>query len=290
MRLPTLIFALSALASGAGSALVVADSEEAPSHPKLTALANQLNTRAVVRLHTPYGVQASGVLLKGGTHILTAAHVATCLRPELTHKGLVVFANAESQQRNWLSVQFHPKATDQRLKKVWDVALIELSQPVPDNEVEGFEIAQKELNEGTLIALTGYGAQGNGVQGDFRKSSTFALGFNHLDFRMRASQCESLRMPVGNWPLWVHRFDSDSALGKLEAHFASGDSGGAGLTLTTEGQTKLATLNIARYRGAEDRDHRLNGSFGELGISIEAHALLPWIKNTIPEFSKNSSK
>lgn len=270
--------------------LVLADSSASAPSTQLSKWESQLDTTAIVRVHTPFGTTASGVLLKGGTHILTAAHVTSCLQPSQIPNGLVDFPNAKGQRRHWKSIQLHPAGTTPARRKIWDAALIELDQPISREEVAGLEIAEQSLTLGQLIALTGFGETGSGTLGAFQRSDSFTLGFNHLDFQITPSQCPDFQLAKGNWPLWVHRFDSESPLGAQEAHFASGDSGGAGLVLDSKGRTRLATLNIARHRGDDDHDHRLNGSFGELGLSLDVQALLPWLKKSLPVNSEKQNE
>ena len=48
--------------------------------------------------------------------------------------------------------------------------------------------------------------------------------------------------------------------------------------LDSDGRVRIASLNLGRHRGPSDHDHRLNGSFGELGLSLDASARLPWLQ------------
>lgn len=271
--------------------LVLANENEAPvTEPRVALWQESLDTRAVVHLSTPFGVTASGVFLEGGTHVLTAAHVASCVPPEMLEKGLVVFANAEGQRRHWKSVTFHPAAKTAQLQQIWDVVLIELAGEVPAAEVPGLSLAETSLQPGQLVALTGFGQSGSGRLGAYEDAGRFGMGFNHFEKKLNEDLCRQLRLAVGEWPVWTHNFDAGSELGVLEAHFGNGDSGGAGLVLAADGSTRLASLNLARHRGLSDSDHRLNGSFGEVGLSIDARALLPWIADTFSKYHAQKIK
>ncbi|MGJ8725266.1 MAG: hypothetical protein ACSHYB_11970 [Roseibacillus sp.] len=292
MRALAMVSTLLLLGVSSTNALVLARSGKLD--PTLTAQVKSwkegLDTSAIVLIHTPFGVPASGVLLEGGTHILTAAHVTNCLRPEQLKNGLVTFPNAQNQRRHWKSIQLHPSGTTAPLRKIWDAALIELDQPIPAHEVSGLQISTQPINAGDLIALTGFGHRGTGQLGAIESSGTFTIGFNHFEKSLSPGQCLDFRLPPGDWPIWIYHFDSADTLGPHEAHFASGDSGGAGLILDQQGRTRLVSLNCARHRGHRDQDHRLNGSFGEVGLSLEVHALRPWLKEILHKTSDEQIK
>lgn len=286
MRVRLLALALFLATGSHASAIILAGTGE--TDPKcaeeLKRWESELDTRAVVLVHTPFGVSASGILLKGGTHILTAAHVTSCIRPEQFKNGLITFANASGQRRHWKSVQIHPAGKTVRLRQIWDAALIELDEPIGEDEVPGLSLASSVGKPGQLIAITGFGHRGTGQLGGYEQPGVFVLGFNFLDSRLTAEQCRDFQLVEGNWPIWLHQFDAEGKLGAKEAHFGTGDSGGAGLILDKQGHTLLLSLNLARHRGSSDADHRLNGSLGEIGLSLDVQALLPWLQNILPNF------
>ena len=177
-------------------------------------------------------------------------------------------------RRHWKAIHPHPKAVNPRLSRVWDAALIELDTPVPAEVVAGVPLTREAPGGGLAVHLLGYGQQGNGVLGDFRPPGKLSHGRNFFDQRPTPSLLASLGLPEDCGPLLIHRFDPDNQ----EGHFAPGDSGGPGLLIGSDGRVRIASLNLGRHRGPSDHDHRLNGSFGELGLSLDASSSRPWVQ------------
>ena len=232
-------------------------------------------TAAVVRIYTPFGLTASGTLLPGGRYVLTAAHVVSSSAGESISRGLVEFPScAGKPRRQWKAVHLHPKAVDQRLSRIWDAALIELDSPVSPEVVAGVPLTTFPARRDLMVHFAGYGHQGNGLLGDFRPPGSLAHGRNFFDQHPTPELMSSLGLPRDCGPLLIHRFDPHNN----EGHFAAGDSGGPGLVIRPDGGVRIASVNLGRHRGPADHDHRLNGSFGELGLSLDASALRPWIQ------------
>ena len=230
---------------------------------------------AVARIHTPFGLTASGTLLPGGRYVLTAAHVVSSIAEDRISKGLIEFPScAGKPRRQWKAVHLHPKATSHRLARIWDAALIELDNPVSPEVVAGVPLTIVPARRDLMVHFAGYGHRGNGLLGDYRPPGTLTLGRNFFDQRPTPELLSCLGLPQNCGPLLIHRFDPDNN----EAHFAAGDSGGPGLVLDPDGRVRIASLNLGRHRGPSDHDHRLNGSFGELGLSLDASALRPWLQ------------
>ncbi len=239
------------------------------------------STEAVARIYTPFGNTASGTLLPGGRYVLTAAHVVCGIAEHRISRGLLEFPSCKGKpRRHWKAVHLHPNAADQRISRVWDAALIELDTPVSAEVVAGVPLMGVAAREGLMVHLVGYGQQGNGVLGDFRPPGKLSHGRNFFDQSPTPSLLSGLGLPGDCGPILIHRFDPDNG----EGHFAPGDSGGPGLVIDSDGKARIASLNLGRHRGPSDHDHRLNGSFGELGLSLDASALRPWIQ---PFLSKN---
>ena len=230
---------------------------------------------AVVRIHTPFGLTASGTLLPGGHYVLTAAHVVSSIAEDRISRGLIEFPScAGKPRRQWKAVHLHPKAASHGLARIWDAALIELDKPVSPEVVVGVPLTTIPARRDLMVHLAGYGHRGNGLLGDYQPPGTLTLGPNFFDQSPTPELLLSLGLPQNCGPLLIHRFDPDNN----EAHFAAGDSGGPGLVLDSDGRVRIASLNLGRHRGPSDHDHRLNGSFGELGLSLDASALLPWLQ------------
>ena len=264
LRVALLIF----LGLGPAGAIVVdgPSSEDASDLPP---------TAAVARIHTPFGLTASGTLLPGGRYVLTAAHVVSCIPEDRIPNGLIEFPSCAGKPRcRWKAVYLHPKAADHRLSRIWDAALIELDRPVSPDVIAGVPLTTKPAGKDLMVHLAGYGHRGNGLLGDYQPPGTLTIGRNLLDQSPTPELLLSLGLPQDYGPLLIHRFDP----GKNEAHFAAGDSGGPGLVLDADGRLRIASLNLGRHRGPSDHDHRLNGSFGELGLSLDASALRPWLQ------------
>lgn len=264
--LPVVLLAF--LGLGPVGAIVVDDSAGPEDYPLPS-------TAAVARVYTPFGNTASGTLLPGGRYVLTAAHVVAGIAEGTIGRGLIEFPScAGKPRRHWKAVHPHPKAVNPRLSRVWDAALIELDTPVPAEVVAGVPLTREAPGGGLAVHLLGYGQQGNGVLGDFRPPGKLSHGRNFFDQRPTPSLLASLGLPEDCGPLLIHRFDPDNQ----EGHFAPGDSGGPGLLIGSDGRVRIASLNLGRHRGPSDHDHRLNGSFGELGLSLDASALRPWVQ------------
>ena len=88
-----------------------------------------------------------------------------------------------------------------------------------------------------------------------------------------------LGLPRDDDSFLAHRFNR----GSNEAHFSAGDSGGPGGISGPNGDPHVSSINLGRHRGTTDYGHRLNGSFGALGISIDASALFPWLQPTLSQ-------
>ncbi len=238
-------------------------------------------TAAVARIHTPFGLTASGTLLPGGRYVLTAAHVVSSIKEDRISSGLIEFPScAGKPRRQWKTIHLHPKFTDHRLSRIWDAALIELDSPVSPDVVAGVPPTTIPARKDLMVHLAGYGHRGNGLLGGYQPPGTLTLGRNVFDQSPTPELLLSLGLPQDCGPLLIHRFDPD----KNEAHFAAGDSGGPGLVIDPEGRVRIASLNLGRHRGPSDHDHRLNGSFGELGLSLDASALRSWLQ---PFLSQN---
>ncbi len=244
-------------------------------------------TDAVALVYTPVGNTASGTLLPGGRYILTAAHVVSDLAEDTLARGLIKFPSCPGKpRRHWKAVHLHPKAEDLELSRVWDAALIELDSPLPEDVVAGVPIRQRAVEKGLMVHLVGYGQQGDGLLGNFRPPGTLSHGRNRFDQNPTPSLLVSLGLPVDCGPLLIHRFDP----GHREGHFAPGDSGGPGLLAGPDGRVRIASLNLGRHRGPSDHDHRLNGSFGELGLSLDVSALRPWLEPFLSQPQKTQSE
>ena len=233
---------------------------------------------AIARIHDPLGRIASGVLLPGGRYVLTAAHVAPLSSCEIMGRGLVDFPASRAGVRSrWKLIYRHPKSRD--LARVWDAAVIELEDPVSADDIVGIPILRHPVARTTRIYFAGFGRGGNGLQGDYRPPGELAFGCNFFDQVLSGGLLQELGLSADRSPLLVHRFEP----GSNEAHFSVGDSGGPGLVFSPDGAPRVASLILGRHRGSGDHDHRLNGSFGELGISIDASALLPWLRRLLSQ-------
>ena len=227
---------------------------------------------AIARIHTPSGLIASGTLLAGGRYVLTAAHVVADIPGGKISRGLVEFPFGTGRPRSrWKAVYTHPKALEHR---AWDAALIELACPVGADVIVGLPVTTAPAPNDLPVHFGGYGHRGNGLQGDFKPPGVLTLGRNCFDQELTPELLLVLGLSRDCGPLLLHRFDP----GRNEGHFAAGDSGGPGLVSDAEGRVHVASIILGRHRGTSDSDHRLNGSFGELGFSLDASALRPWLQ------------
>ena len=259
------ITAIALLSLGPAGAIVV-------DGPSLKDGADFPSVAAIARIHTPSGLIASGTLLPGGRYVLTAAHVVTDIPGDKISRGLVEFPSGAGRPRScWKAVYCHPRAAGHR---VWDAALIELSCPVGVNVIAGLPVATAPVSNDLLVHFGGYGHRGNGLQGDFQPAGVLTLGRNRFDQELTPELLLLLGLSRDCGPLLLHRFDP----GGNEGHFAAGDSGGPGLVPDAEGRVHVVSIILGRHRGTSDSDHRLNGSFGELGLSLDVSALRPWLQ------------
>lgn len=275
-------FLTALLASALPVAALTGGHESTNTHPAFT---------SIVRLTTPQGLTASGVLLKSRRHILTAAHSVQPHELANPTRGRAHFHS--DHQFPWLHIHLHPQRN-----AVWDIALIELAQDVPASISEGLSLSHQPAPLHTSLIFVGFGRRGTGQFGDHLPHGRLSWGTNSFDLRLTPSLAQFLQLPSSG-PLLLHDFDTipqaedpiarlakarniktttSSIVTSHECHFGTGDSGGAGLLLTKEQGATLVSIHLGRHRGLADSDHRLNGSHGELGLSLDVHALLPWLE------------
>ena len=260
----------------------------------------QVDLSGVVLVRSPYGVPSSGVLIKGGRHVLTAAHcVAQFSSQDNKLQGRVeVFSGAKRKIIPWAKVYLHPAYT---LGSAWDVAIIELAEEVPGNFAARYPLAGAPRILPEIILRAGWGKCGSGMTGEGGSAGKLLAGLNRHEARTKGKLTQGFSSAADNLPLLLSDFDggpgtdpfskfaalagldtaADPGAGANECHIANGDSGGPVFARNAKGETVVVALQVGRIRRGADIDHRLNSSWGELSVDVEACRIRNWILATL---------
>lgn len=260
----------------------------------------EIDLSGVVLVRSPYGVPSSGVLLKSGRHILTAAHcVAQFATQDNRLLGRVeVFSGEKRQIIPWARVYLHPAYTH---GGAWDVAIIELSGEVARDFAARYPLAAAPRILPEMILRAGWGKGGIGMKGESGSAGKLLAGLNHHEARTKGKLTQGFNCPADDLPLLLSDFDggpgtdpfskfaasaglemaSNPGTGAIECHIANGDSGGPVFARNTKGETVVVALQVGRIRRGADIDHRLNSSWGELSVDVEACRIRDWIIDII---------
>lgn len=244
----------------------------------------------------------SGVLLFGGSAVLTAAHLFS--GSNLTAN--VIFETLSGVQTIASSLVVLNPDYYSTINNA-DLALIWLSQDAPVTS-ERFNIFRSSSEIGQTITIVGYGKPGLGITGTI-------TNFNEVPVRVKANnQFDCDIAPLDNFfsesGLWaanngkqlVADFDSgfiqndalgrlvgisDLGLGNSEGLISKGDSGGPAFIGDL-------VAGIASYTGrlnagpvVPDIDKASNSSFGEVAIWQRVSAYQQWIDQTLREHFQN---
>jgi hypothetical protein len=260
----------------------------------------QIDLSGVVLVRSPYGVPSSGVLLKGGRHVLTAAHcVAQFSSQDNKLPGRVeVFSGGKRKIIPWSKLHLHPAYT---IGGAWDAAIIELAEEVPENFAARYPLAGAPRSLPEIILRAGWGKCGSGMTGEGGSAGKLFAGLNRHEARAAGKLTRGFRTTTAGLPLLLSDFDggpgadpfskfaasagldsaADPGAGANECHIANGDSGGPVFARDAKGKTVLVALQVGRIRRGADIDHRLNSSWGELSVDVEACRIRDWMLATL---------
>lgn len=230
---------------------------------------------AVVSIESSDGAiiyRGAGVLLAGGTHILTAAHL-------FNHSPNVRDITLSSQSGdlpNVKSVKLHHQWDKNSQNFNHDIAIIELYEPVTD--IQGVSLSSQSNLIGQSFTFAGYGG-----------ASGFHTGTNTVD--ADAAQLNSIfnrDVVPGTQLAYDHDNGSESqnALGGLlgagsatptsnenQAH--SGDSGGP---LFVDGEV-IGISSYAFQTAQYDVNNVVDFSAGEVGVATAVRQYIPWVES-----------
>jgi secreted trypsin-like serine protease len=254
----------------------------------------------VVLVRSPYGVTSSGILLESGRHVLTAAHcVAGFCSPDNGLKGRVeVFSGNKQKIIPWEKVSLHPAYSQ---GGAWDAGIIELAREVDAGFAARYQLARSPRLLPEMILRAGWGKGGTGITGENGSTGKLLAGLNHHEARTRGKLTKGFRCGSDHLPLLLSDFDggagddplsgfaasvgldmpANPGAGALECQIANGDSGGPVFARDASGQTVVVALQVGRISRGADIDHRLNSSWGELAVDVEACRISDWILTVI---------
>lgn len=264
-----------------------------------------LNSDAVVNIfitvpNDPFTVQASGVLLDTGRHVLTAAHIFDGLPGNAQINMSMDVAGFDPSFNEVLGGQVHLpdgpnqyKAGPQRLLNTdqpppqtswfggWDIAIIELSalsieevRGVKGNRIVTPDLGANEVNE--EVWISGYGFRGNGINGiTTNPLQTKVVGKNEWEGEFNPADEPTL---TNTQHMIFYDFDSGAGnrnfigtagLGQDEVLHTFGDSGGPHFIQVGD---EFVVAGVSSWgRGGmgqtADSDGSQNGTFGEIGIA-----------------------
>ena len=186
-----------------------------------------------------------------------------------------------------------------------DVAIIRLSQAVPDN-ITKYAISGTAPGTDSIFTMVGYGVSGTGLQGytlppDFRIKRSGANVFDLFDNDDEQNFSASSPMEV-----WYYDFDgtkdgfdrdtfcilfgvcSAQLANSVETHLGGGDSGGPSFMRDAMGNYFLVANNtfggnFCGWPGESPQNPCLDGDFGDFGGGVLLYSYLPWIHHIVPE-------
>ncbi len=217
----------------------------------------------------------SGTLI-GDRWVLTAAH---CVNSNtINNVSRVVFTDSLGRTHAVSGWIVHERWS-RNLVSGWDMALIELAQPITD--IRPAELYTRDDEKGRVATMVGYGTTGTGITGNVLPPLTRRAAQNMLDLyggeldlrfwssRLVFSDFDDPRFPQGAaFNLW----GSDQPL-PLEGAVAAGDSGG-GTFIDVNGRPYLAAVHSLLFA----RDFAFDSDYGDGFGSTRVSQFIDWIE------------
>ncbi len=242
-----------------------------------------------------------------GRHVITARH---CVPQDITQYTVEfdapTAANDPPIVHTPLGVHIHPVAVDYTQGHIpYDVAIVELTQPVPNsgpNAIERYGIYTGNNELGQILTKVGFGDTGTGANGDDLSiprgtkragQNKYEVLFEQISQDLVIGEGQLPGLPPGS--LLVYDFDSgmaqndtfglylgsafnDTGLGSDEVLQRGGDSGGPSF-IGTNPPLIAGTTTFTRSPDLSDTEPMLSGSFGEIGVDVRMSSVQCWINN-----------
>lgn len=267
----------------------------------------RIDLSGVVVVRSAFGVPSSGALMTDGRHVLTAAHCVAGSRNVPQRGWVEIWSGGECQVVPWKRVKTHPKYEP---GGAWDVALVELAREIPEPFAQRYSLTSVASGLPATILRAGWGMSGGGARGESGKAGLLQAGLNRHELRTHGELAALFKKGSTDLPLLLSDFDGDHGkdgiagiaasagitirpdpgLGALECHLGNGDSGGPVFSRGPDGVPRITAVQVGRTRRGTDTDHRLNGSWGELAIDVEASRIRGWVHRELSNFPDKISE
>lgn len=253
-----------------------------------------IDLRSVVLVKSPFGVISSGVLLPGGRHVLTAAHVVSeSIGEAYATRGVVeIYSGQDCKRFSWGEIIVHPQYQQ---GGVWDAAVLVLPEKI-SSEITLYPIAQ-EAKLHTSVVKCGWGQGGQATSGEAGESGVLRVGLNRYEANVNGALAAHLAIREKSTPLVVLDFDDGTAArdamgafsldhvdhgkGGWEAMPTNGDSGSPTFAWHAQRGWEIVGITVGRKGSRLDMDGRPNSSVGEWAVDLDLVAIRPWLTSIL---------
>ena len=186
-----------------------------------------------------------------------------------------------------------------------DIAIVQLSKPVPDS-VTKYAFSPSAPAEGSVFTMVGYGTSGDGINGYTVLPDFFVKRQGANIWDLTDTDDEANFSPSSPKEVWYYDFDGTKAganrdtfcqlLGicsaqlanDVETHLGGGDSGGPSFMKDAKGNYILVANNTFGGSFCPDglpgwMGSCVEGNFGDYGGGILLYSYYDWIRSSLPE-------